>query len=169
MITFMPQVVCWVCAWIICVCAHVWARLHVHGCTESVCMLLLPTRVCIWGSFFLFWCLFCESLCSSTYLHVLLLRTYFRMALQRPWENYIQIIFKLPGKVWWPTLAVLALGRQRKEDGYMSRTASGAQQNLVTNINSKMWNMPVIMGLGRLIKEFIMSLRQLWAAWWTPD
>ena len=57
----------------------------------------------------------------------------FRMALQRPWENYIRIIFKLSGKVRWPTLAVLALGRQRKEDGYVSRTASGAQQDLVTS------------------------------------
>lgn len=60
------------------------------------------------------------------------------MALQRPWENYIRIIFKLSGKVRWPTLAVLAPGRQRKEDGYVSRTASGAQQDLVTNMNSKM-------------------------------
>lgn len=92
----------------------------------------------MWVLFFLFWCLFCESLCSSTYLHVLLLRTYFKLALRRPWENYIRIIFKLPGKVRWPTLAMLALGRQRKEDGYVSRTASGAQQDLVTNINSKM-------------------------------
>lgn len=36
------------------------------------------------------------------------------------------------------TLAMLALGRQRKEDGYVSRRASGAQQDLVTNIHSKM-------------------------------
>lgn len=103
-------------------------------------MYVLPAGVCIEVLFFLFWCLFCESLCSTTSLHVLLLRTYFRMALQRPWENYIRIIFKLPGKVRWHThtLAMLALGRQRKEDGYVSRRASGAQQDLVTNIHSKM-------------------------------
>lgn len=36
------------------------------------------------------------------------------------------------------TLAMLALGRQRKEDGYVSRRASGAQQDLVIDISSNM-------------------------------
>lgn len=83
-----------------------------------------------WGCVFFFSGVCFVSHCSTTYLHVLLLRTYFRMALQRPWENYIRIIFKLPGKVRWHThthtLAMLALGRQRKEDGCGSRRASGA-------------------------------------------
>lgn len=38
-----------------------------------------------------------------------------------------------------------------KKDGYMSRTLSGAQQDLVTKINSEVWNTPVILGPRRLI------------------